>query len=228
MKIAGFEKQSLVDYPGELAAVVFTPGCNYNCYYCHNRALIDFDAPTIDEAIVWEHLARRRGQLDGVVITGGEPCLQPGLDAFIARVKGLGYMAKLDTNGSRPLTVQKLLDKGLLDYVAVDIKAPAEKYPAICRADNRGLSQTLQALRQSKIPWEARITWPPELDADDIVSAVKEHAPLPRLALQAYRKPAVFAAQDAARLDIPGATSQDMQRVSCRISAYCGEILIRD
>jgi pyruvate formate lyase activating enzyme len=102
MKIAGFTKNSFVDYPGRISSVVFFAGCNYDCFFCHNRSIIGADAAAIEEDPVWEFLSRRRGLLDAVVLTGGEPTLQAGLQEFLARVKRLGYLCKLDTNGSRP------------------------------------------------------------------------------------------------------------------------------
>lgn len=126
MIIAGLDKNSFVDYPGKIAATVFTPYCNLNCYYCHNRILLLSDAGksqfTVNEVVAF--LEKRKGFLDGVVITGGEPTLQEGLKEFIQIVKALGYAVKLDTNGTNPEILKELLNKGLLDYVAMDIKSP--------------------------------------------------------------------------------------------------------
>jgi pyruvate formate lyase activating enzyme len=133
MKIAGVVKCSFVDYPGKIAAVVFTPGCNLRCFFCHNKQLIGAAAPcpaTQQEVLAW--LKTRRGLIDAVVVSGGEPTLQLDLVGFIAKVHALGYFVKLDSNGTRPNVLASLIDAGLVDYVAMDIKAPHEKYEAIC------------------------------------------------------------------------------------------------
>lgn len=130
MKIHGFNKTTLLDYPEHLAATIFTGGCNFRCPFCHNGGLVlDPDSqPAIPEEEVLKFLQKRRGILQGVCITGGEPTLQPNLEDFIRKVKEMGYLVKLDTNGSRPEVLKSLLEKGLLDYVAMDIKASRENY----------------------------------------------------------------------------------------------------
>ncbi len=130
MKIHGFNKTTLLDYPEHLAATIFTGGCNFRCPFCHNGGLVlDPDSqPAIPEEEVLKFLQKRRGILQGVCITGGEPTLQPDLEDFIRKVKEMGYLVKLDTNGSRPEVLKSLLEKGLLDYVAMDIKASQENY----------------------------------------------------------------------------------------------------
>ncbi len=130
MLIGGLLKFSLIDYPGKVAAVVFTQGCNYRCPFCHNPELVLpelFTEPlAVDEVLGF--LEKRRGQLQGVVITGGEPTLHEGLKAFIRRVKAMGYLVKLDTNGSRPQVLRGILDENLVDLIAMDIKASPAGY----------------------------------------------------------------------------------------------------
>ena len=130
MNIYGFDKTSLLNYPGHVAATVFTGGCNMRCPYCHNSELV-LDPPAdmkIPEEEVLAHLKKRSNVLSGLCITGGEPTLQPDLRDFIIKVRALGYKIKLDTNGLKPDTLKGLLDEGLLDYVAMDIKAGRENY----------------------------------------------------------------------------------------------------
>ena len=133
MKIGYVQKTSFIDYPGKISAVIFTQGCNFRCPYCHNPELVDAerycDSIPMDE--VYSFLEKRSGKLDGVVITGGEPTLQPGIMSLMRRVKSMGYLVKLDTNGSRPKIIQDALDQDLLDYVAMDIKAPWDKYSLV-------------------------------------------------------------------------------------------------
>lgn len=130
MKIGGLLKFSLIDYPGKMAAVIFTQGCNFRCPYCHNSELVDPESfrDPIAENEVLDFLEKRIGQIEGLVITGGEPTLQKDLIDFLKKVKHIGYPVKLDTNGSNPDVLREILRLNLVDYIAMDIKAPLEKY----------------------------------------------------------------------------------------------------
>ncbi|MDD3242652.1 MAG: anaerobic ribonucleoside-triphosphate reductase activating protein [Eubacteriales bacterium] len=228
MRIAGFLKQSFVDYPGQIAGVIFTAGCNYDCYYCHNRHILGGDAPQIDPAGMWEFLEKRRGLLDGVVVTGGEPCLHDDLPELLARLRGMGFLVKLDTNGSRPEMVERVLAAGLVDHVAMDIKAPWAKYPQICRAAGDEPRRTLEVLRRSGVAWEARTTFAPELTVQDIGTIARENAPLPVYAVQAYRKPESWRAEDAARLETPPHSAAELTAAVEAARPYCAQVLLRD
>lgn len=133
MLIGGLLKFSLIDYPGKVAAVVFTQGCNYRCPFCHNPELVlpELFEPSLDPGDVFSFLEKRRGQLQGVVVTGGEPTLHAGLASFLERIKSMGFLIKLDTNGSSPEVLRGLLERGLLDFVAMDVKSSARFY---CKA----------------------------------------------------------------------------------------------
>lgn len=132
--IGGLLKTSFIDYPGKVSAVVFIRGCNFSCPYCHNPELVRFDGPEEDEAAVTAFLESRRGLLDGVVITGGEPCLRgERLLDFCRRIKKMGFPVKLDTNGSRPETLSRLVGEGLVDYLAMDLKTAPEDYGLVWR-----------------------------------------------------------------------------------------------
>ena len=132
MNISGIIRSSLIDFPGLVSCVLFVPGCNYSCFYCHNRSLIDGSYILMTPQSVKDFLQKRAGILDGVVISGGEPTLQEGLIPFIQMIRNLGYQVKLDTNGSRPEIIKALLKWQLCNYYAVDYKAPAKQYPKIC------------------------------------------------------------------------------------------------
>ncbi len=135
MIVGGFQKTSLIDYPSKIAAVVFTQGCNFRCGYCHNPELIELKSNLqIDESFIFDYLKKRKGLIDAVVITGGEPCIQGDLAEFIRQVKNLDYLVKLDTNGSFPFMLERLFAENLIDYVAMDIKAPLFKYREITNA----------------------------------------------------------------------------------------------
>lgn len=162
MRIAGLEKFSTVDFPGSLAAVLFAAGCNYRCFYCHNRHILG-EPPLLPEAEVLAFLQKRAGLLDGVVFSGGEPTLQSDLPEWVRRVRALGYKTKLDTNGSRPEVLRALIADGLLDYVAMDYKAPLEGYSPLCNADSAGVPESLALLRGSGVPYELRTTLVPQI-----------------------------------------------------------------
>lgn len=135
MIIGGFQKTSLIDYPSKIASVVFTQGCNFRCGYCHNPELIELKSNLqIDESFIFDYLKKRKGLLDAVVISGGEPCIQGDLAEFIRQVKNLDYLVKLDTNGSFPFMLERLFSDNLIDYIAMDIKAPLYKYREIANA----------------------------------------------------------------------------------------------
>ena len=129
MKIFGLQKMTLLDYPEHVACTVFLGGCDFRCPFCHNFELADGSArPVMDEEELFAFLKKRQGLLDGVAITGGEPCLQPGLPAFMAKIRELGFAVKLDTNGTHPDMLETVLRRGLADYVAMDVKNSPAKY----------------------------------------------------------------------------------------------------
>ena len=173
MEIAAVVKCSFVDYPSKIAAVVFAPGCNLNCGYCHNRALLtrnNLTARIAPETVLW-WLQGRATLLDAVVVSGGEPTLQSGLAGFVAEVRALGYLVKLDTNGTHPTVLAALLEAGLLDYVAMDIKAPSEKYDAVCGVpvDQRAIDESIALLMDGRVDYEFRTTIVPQLTREDIL-----------------------------------------------------------
>ncbi len=171
MRIGGLQKLSFIDYPQKTAAIVFTQGCNFRCGYCHNPELIypDMYQIPIPEEQVFAFLETRIGKLDGVVITGGEPTLQPDLTDFIKKIKSMGYLVKLDSNGSNPEVLKKIMDEKLADYIAMDIKAPFDKYNSVCRVsvniDN--IKKSIELIKNSGIPFQFRTTYDKTKLADD-------------------------------------------------------------
>lgn len=169
MKICGIQKTSLVDYPGHMATVIFTGGCNFSCPYCHNSQLID---PEVEAeytvGYVLQMLEQRKHLIDAVVISGGEPTLQPDLHAFISKLKSMGFKVKLDTNGSNPDVLKKLIADGLLDYVAMDVKDSSGWYNLYTGQDGLSTSdhfKTIEKLERSinilifgDVPYEFRTT----------------------------------------------------------------------
>ena len=160
--IGGVQKTTLIDFPGKVAAIVFTQGCNFRCGYCHNPSLLinKSELNNYTEEDFFSFLQTRTGKLDGVVITGGEPTLQSGLYDFIKKIKQMGFAVKLDTNGTNPDVIEKLLNNNLLDYIAMDIKAPLEKYENIvCRnIKQENILRSIHLIIKSKIDNEFRTT----------------------------------------------------------------------
>lgn len=163
MKICGLQKLTALDYPGKIACTVFTGGCNLRCPFCHNAALVT--AVQMPEAVSQEEFfafaQKRRGVLDGVVVTGGEPLLQPELPEFLSRLKAMGYLVKLDTNGTFPRRLASLISRGLVDYVAMDIKNSPEKYPVTCgvpEMDVSAVDGSLKLLLSGVVDYELRTT----------------------------------------------------------------------
>lgn len=156
---------------GMIAYVVFTPGCNFDCWYCHNRHILGGDLKLLSEEEVLQDLSSRKKFVDIVVITGGEPTLQIDLEEFIFSVKELGFLVKLDTNGSNPEMLARLIDKGLLHYVAMDLKAPYNRYESVigCYADMDKIKESIRIIRESGIDYEFRTTFSPDLTSDDIL-----------------------------------------------------------
>lgn len=162
MKISGLQKMTLLDYPGKVACTVFLGGCNLRCPFCHNSELLGQNAPQFimaDELFAF--LQKRQGLLEAVCISGGEPTLQPKLSEFISKIKELNFLVKLDTNGYRPDVLRQLLEDGLLDYVAMDVKNDLEHYPLTCglnSMDINAIQESLSLLLQVKTEYELRTT----------------------------------------------------------------------
>lgn len=228
MMIAGLAKCSLVDYPGLPAGVIFTPGCNYRCFYCHNRSLIDGSWQLMPAAEVLEFFAKRIGQLDGVVITGGEPTLQPDLLSFLKQIKAMGYQVKVDTNGSNPAQISRIIHEDLVDYFAVDYKAPADRYEEICGpgACAGPVRQTIRLLLDSPVDFEVRTTVIPQLTTHDLISMAGELPVVPRYCLNPYRKPDRYLPEDQARIGTPPYTSGQIAKMAGLMRAWQPHMIV--
>ena len=163
MLLGGLQKNSLIDYPGKVSCVLFVSGCNFDCPYCHNPDLVKGSSrPTssLDVTAAYDFLETRKGFLDGVVISGGEPTLQKGLVALCERVKDMGYPVKLDTNGSRPQVITQLIDNGLVDYIAMDIKTDVFHYSPLIKnhIDPDDLFASIRIIMESALAYEFRTT----------------------------------------------------------------------
>ena len=161
MIFGGFQKLTLLDYPGKVACILFTRGCNFRCSFCHNALLVEGESEKIEASEVIAFLKKRQGILEGVCITGGEPLLQPELESFIKEVKSLNYSVKLDTNGSFPEKLKLLVNEGLVDYVAMDIKNSFEKYAETAGVQNIDIDkikESINFLIEGKVDYEFRTT----------------------------------------------------------------------
>ena len=178
MKIGGLIKFTLIDYPGHVAAVVFTQGCNFRCRYCHNPELVypHLLQESMPKDDVLSFLRKRKGTLEGVVITGGEPTLHLGLMDFMAEIKALGYKIKLDTNGTKPEVLQEAIDRQLVDFVAMDLKAPLEKYSLITGVefDPKIIQKSMDMIVASGLPYEFRTTYDKEVLTDGDIQAISD------------------------------------------------------
>lgn len=162
MKIGGLQKVSLIDYPRHICAVVFLQGCNFHCPYCHNPELVDPAqfGECVPEEDIWRYLEARRGKLDAVTVSGGEPTLQTDLPEFIRQIRNRGFKVKIDTNGSRPDVLDGLIRDGLVDYIAMDVKGPLPKYRLITGSHitAEAIARSIEIIKASGIAYEFRTT----------------------------------------------------------------------
>jgi pyruvate formate lyase activating enzyme len=163
--IKGVVESSFIDYPGKISLVVFTAGCNFHCHYCHNPELVNPAPPFVKEEKVFKIIEAKQEWIDGVVITGGEPTLHPDLPKFIKEVKETGLLVKLDTNGSNPEMLKKLIDERLIDYIAMDVKAPLKDYDNITQINCNPelIKESIKLIRESGVAYEFRTTILPSL-----------------------------------------------------------------
>ncbi len=192
MKICGLQKTTLLDFPGHVAATIFTGGCNFRCPFCHNSDLLGNDAEVaFTEEEVLKFLSKRKGILEGVAITGGEPTLQPDLREFIQKVRAMGYRIKLDTNGSRPEVLKALCKDGLIDYVAMDIKTCKERYAIVAGAPSMNvdsIAESVAFLKSGAVDYEFRTTVVKELhSAEDFELIGPWISGAPRYYLQNFK-----------------------------------------
>ena len=220
MIISGWQKLSLIDYPQKISSVVFTQGCLFRCPYCHNPELIPLTTKTaLPEEKFWQYLQERKNMLEGVCITGGEPTLHKDLPEFMAKIKALGLLVKLDTNGTNPKMVQDIIDQGLADYFAMDLKNTWDKYDQVAKSKNptalKNCRKTFKLIQNSGIDHEFRTTVFPQVHQEkDFVEMVGYLKPSEKYFLQNIRylknldpnldKPKV--------LDVPGIISRLRQQ----------------
>ncbi|KAA0207012.1 anaerobic ribonucleoside-triphosphate reductase activating protein [Candidatus Uhrbacteria bacterium] len=233
MKFSGIQKLTLLDYPGKTACVAFTPGCNFRCGYCHNPEFVlperikELEPSFIPEEDVLAFLEERRGKLEGVVVTGGEPTLHRGLPAFLRRVRDLGFLVKLDTNGSLPEALEPILREGLADYVAMDIKTSPERYPELVgvfvRAD--ALKRSIELIKTFAPDYEFRTTVVAEHHGLEEFRAIAHLIKgARRYVLQGFRPDITL---DPAYQSYARVGANDLEAVKLRLKQSVEELIIR-
>ncbi|WP_457624781.1 anaerobic ribonucleoside-triphosphate reductase activating protein [Persephonella sp.] len=230
MKIGGFQKFSLIDYPGKISAVIFVQGCNFRCHYCHNRELVlpEYFSKSIPEDEILDFLSVRKGKLQGVVITGGEPTIFPDLPDFIYKIKKMGFYVKLDTNGSNPDMLSLLIERKLVDFVAMDVKAPPEKYSLITGTDvhKDKIIRSIDILKNSGIYYEFRTTvvkdMISEIDIYRIVNTIKGAS---RYAIQNFYPVETLVNEDFRRKE--GFSKDQLKSIEKKLKAKFPQFIVR-
>lgn len=233
MRIAGLQKMTLLDYPGKVACTVFLQGCNFRCPFCHNSGLLEGNPPDLmTQEEFLSFLKRRQGLLDAVCVSGGEPTLQPDLEALLSQIKALGFLVKLDTNGSRPEILKAMVSKGLVDYVAMDVKNSPDCYGETVGSKHDFLpkiEESLIFLLEQHVPYELRTTVVAELHSEASIAAMGQWLST----LVPDRKPERFFLQPFADRDsvlLPGLStpsSEQLDKYLRILRPYVEEIALR-
>jgi pyruvate formate lyase activating enzyme len=229
MKIGGLQKVSLIDYPEAICAVVFLQGCNFKCSYCHNPQLVEpkLFTPCLEEKKILEFLAARIGKLDAVTISGGEPTIQKDLLPFIMKIKKLGFAIKLDSNGSQPQVIKEFLEENLLDFIAMDIKAPLEKYKSIVRVsiDTQSIKESIKLILKSKIPHEFRTTVvKSQLGSKEILEIAKLISGAKHYALQKFMPAKTLDKKFLKEKTYP---DDELERIKIRLEKEIPSVIVR-
>lgn len=182
MLLSGIQPFTLIDYPNKTACIVFTGGCNFRCGYCHNpefvlpERLAELKGSFIPSEAFFNFLRTRQGLLDGVVVSGGEPTMMPDLLTFLGHIKFLGFSIKLDTNGNRPDIIKEAIARGLVDYVAMDVKTSLEKYPELVgnRVDPKKIAESMSVLKSGMVEYEFRSTLIKQIHTNEILREMKQ------------------------------------------------------
>jgi len=233
MILGGFQRLTLIDYPGKLATTVFTVGCPFRCPFCHNPELVigtehSLSAQKKMEKDFFNFLETRQGKLDGVCITGGEPTIQPDIIKFIKKIKEMDYAVKLDTNGIRPDIVKKLIDQKLIDYIAMDIKNQPNRYDetAGVKVDIERIKLSLKLIMNSPVPYEFRTTVVPGIHTpDDFVKIAQWIKGAKKYWLQKYEENKIL---DESLKSKTKNKEIDLEKIKKTIEKYFGEVHIRE
>lgn len=230
VRISGLERTSLLDYPGKISAVIFTHGCNLRCPYCHNPELVveKFSRKTgITQKDLFDFLRKRKDKLDGVVITGGEPLIHSDLEKLIEKIKSMGYLVKLDSNGTQPSKLKKLLDQNLLDYIAMDVKYPKSDYFKSSTKQNfsERIQKSINLIMNSGIDYEFRTTYVKGLhDYDSVEKIGKMIKGAKRYYIQNFRPGTTL---DPTLSSQNSFSKQELQKIKRIMKKYVKKVYIR-
>lgn len=230
MLLGGYQKLTLIDYPGKIATTVFTVGCSFRCPFCHNPELVlatHNSQPITPEKEFFDFLKKRQGKLEGVCITGGEPTIQPDIIDFIKKIKELGFLVKLDTNGTRPEVIKELFKLGIIDYVAMDIKHAKKKYALACgkKTDIKKIEKSVKMIMQSGVDYEFRTTVVPGIHTEkDFLDIAKWIRGAEKYYLQEYRDIKIL---DKKLRKLNKGKSVDLQRIQREIAPFVKKVGIR-
>lgn len=231
MFFSGLVKTSLIDYPGKISAVLFTQGCNFRCGFCHNPDLVPLEAEGLrqySEDEVLEFLDKRKEKLEGVVITGGEPLIHREIEKFIKKIKDMGYAVKFDTNGTNPEFLKKLIKKGFVDFVAMDIKNAPEKYSETTgtKVNVKTVEKSIKIIMSSGLPYEFRTTVLPHFheisdfeEVGDMIKGAKSYAIqgfVPRNTLNKKLE------------EVDRFSADDLQKIAEIMRKYVENVVVRD
>lgn len=228
--VRGIHKTSLVDFPGEVCSTIFFGGCNFRCPWCHNADLVlrPSALPEIPPEDVLAFLDRRKSFIRAVCLTGGEPTLARDVEDLICQLKGSGFKVKIDTNGTRPAVLAGLLEKGLLDYVAMDVKGPPEKYHLLTgvKADLGAIEESIALLKDSRVAYEFRTTVVPGLLLEeDLLALGYMLRGAKRYVLQAFRP--ADSVIDGYYRDIPPCSEATLKKAAAKLAPFFGQVEIR-
>jgi len=221
MNIGGFQKTSLLDYPKIISAIIWTVGCNFRCPFCYNKDLVLGKVENIHEKDIFAFLEKRKSMLEGLVISGGEPLMQKDIVPFAEKVKKLGYKIKIDTNGMYPEKLKELIDKKLVDYVAMDIKAPKGKYNELSgiKTDIKKIEKSIEIIRNYAPDYEFKTTFAPGLlKKEDILSIAKWLKGSKRYFLQQFKSDVHLVSSDLE--DIAPYSKEDLFETLENIKPY--------
>ena len=225
MKISGFQKLTLLDFPGKVACIIFTQGCNFKCPYCQNSGLIGHENDYLfEEDEIISYLKKRKGVLDGIVISGGEPTVQKDLALFMRRVKELGYLIKLDTNGSNPNLIKKLLDEELVDYVAMDIKNVIEDYSSVTgiKVNEDNIKKSIKILKKSNIDHEFRTTIIKNIHDIDKINKICSYVKDEKMFLQNFEQ-----SENVLDKDLESFTNEELINIQNKIKERYPNVIVR-
>lgn len=227
MKIFGQIKTSFIDYPDKISTVLFTGGCNFRCGYCHNRELVLQTGIPLKEKDIFEFLIKRKKYIDAVCISGGEPTLHSELNDFIHKLKDLQYLVKLDTNGSHPKALRTLLEEQMVDYIAMDIKAPLVRYQEIACANVNldAIKESIEIIKSSGIDYEFRTTvYKEDLEIVDLLQIVNEIGNVNRYCIQNFKKVGPLLNDDG---NYTSFSQNELDEIKSQLEPYVQEIIIR-